>query len=110
MRGYSRFLCILFFILTLTALSVGCTLRQDSRDIPEASMGNYSKDDFETIIVVESTYHDVYRIAPVKSLVVTSYGGYCDYPTETDGCIRIKFYGPNLIVGEIEDVFPPAES
>ncbi len=64
----------------------------------------YSMEHFKSIIKGESTHHDVYRIAPTETMQVTSYGGFCEYPTHAGGTIRVKFYGPELIVGSIEEV------
>ena len=40
---------------------------------------------------------------------ITSYGGFCKYPMQNGGDIRIKFYGKDLIVGDIEEVYLPLE-
>lgn len=62
----------------------------------------YSMNDFEHIVEGKSTYQDVYNIAPPKSVQVTSYGIMCEYPMEDGGCIRMKFYGEESVVGMIE--------
>ena len=62
----------------------------------------YCEDDFHTLVVGKSTYNDVYDIAPPSSIRITSYGAVCDYTQENGGYIRIKLYGTELIVGEIE--------
>lgn len=59
-------------------------------------------DDFKTIKVGESTCQDVYEIAPLDSLMVTSYGAMCEYPTQDGRYICIKFYASELIVGLIK--------
>ena len=64
----------------------------------------YQKEDFQCIIIGKSTYQDVYKIAPTKSMQITSYGGICEYSMENGGRIRIKLYGKKLIVGAIEEV------
>ncbi len=63
----------------------------------------YTKDDFLSISIGNSAFKDVYEIAPVDSLQITSYGGFCEYPTENGRCIRIKFQGKELIVISIEE-------
>ena len=93
---YKRILCCLCVCL-LTLMLAAC----------EQGMGNrgqkyYSMNDFEHIVEGESTYQDVYDIAPPESVQVTSYGVMCEYPMEDGGCIRIKFYGEEPIVGTIE--------
>lgn len=61
----------------------------------------YELDDFDSIIIGESMLSDVYSVAPNNWLVVTSYGGYVEYPME-DGCrIIVEFYGPDKVVGDI---------
>ena len=65
----------------------------------------YKIDDFQSIIIGESTYQDVYKITHSETMQVTSYGGFCECPTQSGGYIRIKFYGKELIVGAIEEIF-----
>ncbi len=62
----------------------------------------YTKEDFNSIIIGESTHRDVFNIAHIELLYITSYGGLCEFPTENGGYICIKFYGKDLIVGSIE--------
>lgn len=102
--------CFLLLILFLITLLAGCSSGQNSYELTEVHMRNYSLNDFGTIIIGESTYEDVYRIAPTESLVVTSYGGFCDFQTEIGGSIHIRFNGPNLVVGAIEEIIPRAET
>ena len=65
----------------------------------------YTKADFQSIIIDKSTFRDVYELVPAggSPIYVTSYGGYCEYPTESGGCIRIKFYGKDMVVSAIEE-------
>ena len=80
-------------------------------DFNEVSMKDYYQiEDFNSITIGESTYQDVYEIAPVKSMQTASYGGFCEYPMQNGGCIRIKFYGKNLIVGAIEEIHHSIEN
>lgn len=96
------FACILF-VFSVTA----CEQQTDNEDLQEVSMKEYySKEDFQSIVIGESTYQDVYNIVPLESIQVTSYGGMCEYPMQDGGCIRIKFYGKELIVGMIEVDLP----
>ena len=100
------FFVIFFFVLTM--FSVGCGHDRNTGDICEVSMRDYyTKEDFKSIIVGESTYQDVYNIAPIELMQVTSYGGFCEYPMQHGGYVRIKFYGQHLIVGCIEEVSLP---
>lgn len=91
--------CIAFVILF-----AGCALMPNTMVEDEVSMKKYSIEDFQSITIGESTYHEVYDIAPVESLHITSYGAFCDYPTQSGGYIRIKFYGKDLVVGAIEEI------
>lgn len=92
--------------LVVIFLSTGCNLLPTKNDFNEVFMKDYYlKEDFQSIIMGESTFQDVYTIAPVESMQVTSYGGVCEYPMRDGGCIRIKFYGKDLVVGEIEEFF-----
>ena len=63
----------------------------------------YAIEDFKAIIIGDSSFKDVYEIAPIDSVQITSYGGFCEYPTENGGCIRIKFRGKELVVISIEE-------
>jgi len=74
-------------------------------------MNGYSKEyyrieDFNSIVIGKSSYRDVYNLAPSESMQITSYGGFCEYPKQDGGYIRIKFYGADLVVGSVEDVAP----
>lgn len=60
----------------------------------------YVMEDFQDIKIGKSTFHDVYRIAPVP-MIDTSYGGKCEYPMQDGKKIYIKFYEERLLVGEI---------
>lgn len=74
----------------------------------EVYMGNYYElDDFKDIVIGESTFDDVYVVAPTESMQATSYGGVCQYPLENGGFLRIKFFGKDLVVGDIEEIFLP---
>lgn len=97
---------IMTICIMLVLLFVGCGLPLDSNvkdnNSSEVPMKNYyNKQDFKTIIIGKSKFEDVCVIAPTESMQVTSYGGFCDYPTQDGGYIRVKFYGKELIVGEI---------
>ena len=64
----------------------------------------YKKEDFQSIVIGESTFNDVYQIAPSESINITSYGGFCEYPMQNGGYVVIKFYGEDLIVAGIEEM------
>ncbi len=97
-RRIGSIACIMI-ILILAA----CEQETYSKKLEDNAMIKYySISDFEHIVEGESTYQDVYDIAPPESVQVTSYGAMCEYPMEDGGCIRIEFYGEELIVGTIE--------
>lgn len=101
---------ILMVSLAFIVLLVGCGSTSNIRDLSEISMrDSYKKEDFKSITIGESTFQDVYDIAPCESMQVTSYGGVCEYPMQDGGYVRIKFYGKNLLVGAIEEVSLPSE-
>ena len=67
-------ICYILFVLILS----GCDLGTKANDDGEANMIKvFEKEDFQSIIVGESTFHDVYLVAPVESMQVMSYGGFC---------------------------------
>lgn len=96
-----------FFLIIMCTIFVfvaaACNREEPSDNITDVTANAlYSQDAFDSIIVGESTYKDVYDIAPVDFIQVTSYGGVSDYPLQSGGCIRIQYYGNDLIVGKIE--------
>ena len=60
-----------------------------------------SKNVFRSFLVGKSTFKDVCCLIPSIRLIKTSYGGKCDIPIEEGGTIQIKFYGKELVVGDI---------
>lgn len=103
-KNYRYTVCIVFCLIFMTVLS-GCDSMSSSNNSDGVAMGDYYKiEDFQAIVIGESTLHNVYEIAPVESMQVTSYGGFCEYPMQDGGCIRIEFYGEDLIVGAIEEI------
>lgn len=67
----------------------------------------YTMDDFNSIVVGESTLADVIKLYPPEpnsTLIPTAVGTFCDYPTQDGGYIRIEFYGKDLIVFSIEKI------
>ena len=103
MYNSSRYGLILTIISLLLTLLVGCGREPKLHRAPAAEMKeHYTMEDFKTITIGESTYWDVYLVAPSQSMQVTSYGGICEYPMENGGRICVKFLGKDLIVGTIE--------
>lgn len=88
---------IIFLALNLfvVLLFVGCS---------DSDMKIYTIDDFESIVEQESTFKDVYKVAPSNQLIITSFGAVGEYPTSDGRYIRIKYSGEELIVTSIEVV------
>lgn len=86
-------------------LFYGCAPAVPTNNLNEVTMKEYySREDFKLITIGKSNFQDVYKIASIESMQITSYGGVCDYPMQNGGYLRIKFYGEDLIVGSIEEV------
>ena len=110
-------LTILFVaLISITQLLSSCSSKENElNSSEEASVASeneaetsardyYKKEDFQSITLGESTYQDVHKIAPIESMQITSYGGFCQYPMQNGGYVRIKFYGKHLIVGAVEEL------
>lgn len=105
MKRIMNWIIIAAICLVGMASVFGCGLIPSTNDGREAAMkDHYTREDFQSIVIGESTYQDVYAIAPMEALQITSYGGFCDYPMQNGGYVRIKFYEKNLIVGDIEEI------
>lgn len=105
MKKTSIQIILMMICLSLFALLVGCKANRNTNNSSEALlMDYYTKETFKSIIVGESTYRDVYVIAPTELMLVTSYGGLCEYPMKNGGYVRIKYYSEDLVVGSIEEV------
>lgn len=93
---------IALFIATML-INTSCEQYANIGNNSEEPMKSYyTLDDFQSIVIGESTFQDVYDIAPPISLTTTSYGGFCEYPSADGKYIHIKFYGAEMIVGAIE--------
>ena len=66
----------------------------------------YTIEDFNTIVIGQSTYQDVNKVAPMLEMEITSEGGIYDYPMKNGGSVRITFVfaGENLVVHSIEEI------
>lgn len=94
--------CILIACLLL------CTLlffNSDRESIKTTD--TYTLEDFDSIVVSESTLEDLNRIAVCDRLYLTSFGGVLEYPTEDGRWIRIKIVGANSVVESVEIVETP---
>ena len=96
---------IIVVCLVSMVLTSGCNSISITNDFTGESMRDYyKKEDFQSITIGESTYQDVHKIAPTESMQITSYGGFCQYPMQNGGYVRITFYGKYLNVGAIEEL------
>ena len=94
---------LIALFIAMMLLNTSCEQYSNPNSNAEESMElYYTLDDFQSIIVGESTYQDVYDIAPTASVIITSYGGICEYPSSDGKHIYIKFYGAEMVVGAIE--------
>ena len=96
---------LIVFCLIFVFLASGCNSTSSYNDFNiESTKVYYQIEDFDSIVIDKSTIHDLLGIAFAEPLWMTSYGGYCDFPTEDGGYIRIKFYGGDMVVGAIEEI------
>lgn len=110
MKRISNWVILIVVFLAFMVLLIGCGSTSNTNDLSEVSMSDYyRKEDFKSITIGKSTYQDVYNIASPELMQITSYGGFCEYPMQNGGYVRIKFYGKDLIVGVIEEVSLPLE-
>ena len=92
--GYILIACLLLFTLLF--------FNPDRESVKTTD--TYTLEDFDSIVVSESTLEDLNRIAVCDQLYVTSFGGVLEYPTEDGHWIRIKIVGANAVVESIEVV------
>ena len=82
-----------FACMMLIALITACGQKTNMEPVGEAPMkAFYSMEDFQSLVLSESTLKDLQRIAPAETISVTSYGGVCEYPTENGGKIQVKLH------------------
>lgn len=108
MKRMRFWLSIIAYCILVQFLFTACGSISNKCNSSEVSMKVcYSKENFKSITIGESTYKDVYDLAPFESMQITSYGGVIKIPLQTGGYILIKFYGEELIVGSIEEISSP---
>ncbi len=91
-------ICIMMLVFTNTA----CVQKENVSESVEVNMEKYyTMEDFQSIVIGESTLDDVDKIAPMNSLQVTAEGFMYRYPMEDGRYICIKFFGKELIVSSI---------
>lgn len=91
-------ICIMLFVFTNTA----CVQKEHISESVEANMAKYyTLEDFQSIVIGESTVDDVDKIAPMDFLQVTAEGFMYRYPMEDGRYICIKFSGEESIVSSI---------
>ena len=81
----SAILCVLILCTTV------CLLRNKYYDL----------NDFDSIVIGESSIMDVWLIAPNNMFCVTSYGGCLEYDMKDGGRIIVEFQGPDYVVRNI---------
>ncbi|MBP3685661.1 MAG: hypothetical protein J6J21_01380 [Clostridia bacterium] len=70
---------IIVVCLVSMVLHSGCSSTSSTNGFTGESMKDYyKKEDFQSITIGESTYQDVYKIAPTESMQITSYGGFAN--------------------------------
>lgn len=105
--NFRRLFMGLCFALAFLMFGCNSTSNIDS-SCNEVCMDDYYEvDDFKDIVIGESTFNDVHIVAPAESMQATSYGGVCQYPLENGGYLSIKFFGKDLVVGDIEEICLP---
>jgi hypothetical protein len=92
------------FIVLISLLLIFVLIKSDKKGNIMNMKEYYSMEDFDSIIIKKSTYKDVFEIAPIDSMQITSYGGFCIFPKKDGGYIRIDFVGNDLIVINITEV------
>lgn len=112
-----RFLCIALAVGLLIAgflLWQGSSRHTEEVSYPVLSSFDwstdrcYALDDFDSIVIDQSTLQDVTEIAPCNYMLATSYGGITYYPMEDGQWIAVRYIGPDLVVCEIEIVDKPS--
>ena len=82
-----------FACMMLIALITACGQKTNIEPVNGTAMKEfYSIEDFQSLVLSESTLKDLQRIAPAETISVTSYGGVCEYPTENGGKIQVKLH------------------
>ena len=97
---------VIVYFLEIAFLFTACNLLYGEKKADMNIKDYYVVEDFNSIIIGESSYKDVYEIAALDSIQITSYGGFCEYPMKDGRIIRIEFTGKDLIVSNIKIVKP----
>lgn len=102
MKRIKKFSRVIVIYIVLIVSFAACN---SSSNIPdkEAEAVYYNINDFQSLIIGESTFKDVYNIAPDFTMYAVSYGALCEYLSDAGGKIYVRLYGKELIVGEIEE-------
>ena len=58
-------------------------------------------EDFAWVTIGKTTIDQINLIAPASIFMYTSFGGMSEYPTKDGKFILIRYYGPDLIIGDI---------
>lgn len=104
-KHYCYCFVLIAVYVSMMVFVIGCGSASVSDGTSEVTMEHYyTLEDFQSLVIGQSTHSDLYDIAPSDVMLATSYGGLCEYPKQGGGYIHVKLYGPDLIVGAIEEV------
>ena len=79
--------------MLLVVLMTACVQKSNNDASSEAKMKEYySLEDFQSLVLWESTLADLHNIAGAETITMTSYGGVCEYPTTSGKTIQVKLY------------------
>jgi len=94
-------------LILLVFIQIGCEnvneIEHHKQEVPSLSV-YYSMDDFESIEIGKDTAEELTRLFGPLTFIATSYGAECRFPMVDGGIIRVRLYGGELVVGEIEVV------
>ena len=95
-----------FVIIICTVLAASLAACNASSTVTDSGAETetvcYNINDFQSLKIGESTFDDVYNVAPDFTMYAASYGALCEYASDTGGKIWVKLYGEELIWGAIE--------
>ncbi len=93
-----------FVIIICTVLAASLAACNASPTVTDSQTETvcYNINDFQSLKIGESTFDDVYNVAPDFTMYAASYGALCEYASDTGGKIWVKLYGKELILGAIE--------
>ncbi|MBQ8523043.1 MAG: hypothetical protein IJ457_00290 [Clostridia bacterium] len=93
------FICFMPGCESATTSTLGTT--QSSKDL--AMNYYYTKEDFNSLKIGESTFEDLCNLAEPETIWVLAFGLRCRYPMQNGGYVEIDCYGGDKIVGAIRE-------